>query len=505
MDLSKEELYKEIAALKEEVHSLKRSLQSDTYKLLFESSPDIIVQVDREYKIVILHLPNYPIDKLDALKGTDIFSVSPEFVHDKMKNALSKVFSTGEIVMYESEGEVLGSYKYFSNHLSAIRNEQGEIYSAYFVSRDITVQKIASIQAIDSEQKLTAIFEGSSQILTMFDKECRFVWYNRAAYDKSIHLFGRFLEVGVHFNQYLKEEFREDFNRNFQKVLNGETIVYNREYEFEDKPFILEIMLQPVYYRQGELVGVSLVGINNTERTEYEARLEKANKELIQQNEQLNQYSYIISHNLRAPIVTLLGLVNIFNQSKNDPVETEAIISHIGKSAHHLDTVIKDLNYVLSVTDKNAIMSSVNLEEEFDVVKFLLKNEITESDAMITSNFSAYPTVYSIKSYIHNIMYNLLSNGLKYKKENTAPNITISSYKHPGGMVCIEFSDDGIGLDLDKFRDKLFGFYKRFHAHVEGKGIGLHLIKKQIDSLDGRIEVESVVNKGTTFRVLLPM
>ena len=505
MDLSKEELYKEIALLKDEITSLKYSLQSNTYKLLFESSPDIIVQVDTQYKMVIVHLPNYPIDKLDALRGIDIFSVTPEAVHDKMRNALEKVFSTGEIVTYESDGEVLGSYKYFSNHLSAIRNEQGEIHSAYFVSRDITNQKNASIQAIDSEQKLTAIFEGSSQILTMFDKESRFIWYNRAAYDKSIHLFGKFLEVGVRFDQYLKEELREGFNINFQKVLNGETVVYNREYIFEGKPFFLEIMLQPVYYRQGELVGVSLVGINNTERTEYEARLEKANKELIQQNDQLNQYSYIISHNLRAPIVTLLGLVSILNQTHDDPVETEAIVSHIQKSAHHLDTVIKDLNHVLSVTDKNAIMSSVNLVEEFDIVKFLLKNEITESGAIITCDFSDYPFVYSIKSYIHNIMYNLLSNALKYKKADKAPHITILSYKHQSGMMCIEFTDDGIGVDLDKFRDKLFGFYKRFHTHVEGKGLGLHLVKKQIDSLDGRIEVESVVDKGTTFRVLLPV
>jgi PAS domain S-box-containing protein len=503
MNVNQEDLHKEILKLKEENAYLRNSMQVNTAKLLFESSPDIIVQVDAQYKIIVVHLPDYPIEQLDALKGSHIFEITPASVRNKTAAALEKVFSTGDVVIYESEGEENGVYKYFANRVSAIKNEHGEIDSAYFVSREITAQKVASIQAIESEQKLTAIFEGSSQILSLFDKENKFVWYNREAYDKSIFLFGRFLEVGKIFEDFLPEQHREKSRANFKKVLNGEIVVYHREYVYENKPFFLEIMLQPVYQNNGELVGISLVGTNVTDRREYEARLEKANKELMQQNDQLNQYSYILSHNLRAPIVTLLGLVSILNQTENDPVETEAIIEHITKSAHHLDTVIKDLNQVLSVNDKKILMSSVNLEAEFDIVKFLLKNQIEVSGAIIISDFSETVIIQSIKSYIHNILYNLLSNALKYKKEDKAPHIRVVSYMHKG-MVCIEFTDDGIGIDLEKFSDKLFGFYKRFHTHVEGKGIGLHLIKKQIDALEGRIEVESVVNEGTTFRVLLP-
>ena len=93
---------------------------------------------------------------------------------------------------------------------------------------------------------------------------------------------------------------------------------------------------------------------------------------------------------------------------------------------------------------------------------------------------------------------------MKYSKQDVVPHILVKSYKHASGLLCIEFTDDGIGVDLDKFKDKIFGFYKRFHSHVEGKGLGLHLIKKQVDALGGHIEVDSVVGQGTTFRVLLP-
>ncbi|WP_018342801.1 sensor histidine kinase [Cytophaga aurantiaca] len=503
MDSNTEDLHKEIVRLKEEIALLKKDSQLSAYKLFLESSPDIILQVDADYNVVVAHLPEHPVEKLDSFRGINIFTLTPVSMAEKLRNVLEKVFSTGETYVYEADGEVRGAHRYYLNHVSAVRNVNGEIDHAYFVCRETTIQKIASMQAEENEQKLSALFEGSSQIISLYDKDSRFIWYNRAAYDKSIFLFGKFIKVGERFDSYLQEELRAGFNANFEKVLKGEIITYTREYEYENKPFFLEIMLQPVY-QKNELVAVSLIGNNHTERKEYETRLEMANKELMQQNEQLNQYSYIISHNLRAPIVTLLGLISIFNQVKNDPEEADEVVAHITKSANHLDTVIKDLNNVLTVSDQKNIMTSVDLDAEFDIVQFLLKNEIELSRAIVKYDFSAYPVVYSIKSYIHNILYNLLSNAVKYKKQDTAPNIYVRSYKHESGFICIEFSDDGVGVDLEKFKDKIFGFYKRFHSHVEGKGLGLHLIKKQVDVLCGRIEVDSVVGQGTTFRVLLP-
>jgi len=504
MDSNTEDLHKEIARLKEEIASLKKNKQLSSYKLLLECSPDIILQVDAEYNIVLAHLPDYPVERLDALRGTNIFQVAPPDMSTKLLKVLESVFATGETMVYETEGLINGVLRFYLNHVSAIKSEHGEINYVYFVCRETTIQQLASMQAVESEQKLAALFEGSSQIISLFDKDSRFVWYNKASYDKSIFLFGKFIKIGDRFDQYLKEENRAGFNVSFQKVLQGEIVSYTREYVYEDKPFFLEIMLQPVY-QNNELVGVSLIGNNHTERKEYETRLELANKELVQQNEQLNQYSYIISHNLRAPIVTLLGLISIFNQVKNNLEEADEVVAHITKSANHLDTVIKDLNNVLAVSDQKSVMISVDLDAEFDAVRFLLKNEIDHSKAVIEYDFSKCPVVHSIKSYIHSILYNLLSNAVKYSKQNVIPQITVRSYTDDSEFLCIEFSDNGIGVDLDKFKDKIFGFYKRFHSHVEGKGLGLHLIKKQVDALGGRIEVDSIVGKGSTFRVWLPV
>ena len=504
MSFENEDLYNEIKKLKEEVNLLKNENQLSLYKLLLECSPDIILQVDADCNVVVAHIQGHSIDMLDSFRGKNVFEIVTPALFGKLKEVLGIVFRTGETVVYESEGEISGSYRYHLNHVSAIKNNSGEISYAYFVCREITNQKVVTTQALDNEQKLTALFESSSQIISLYDKERNFIWFNRAAYDKSIFLFGKHIKIGDPIDSYLKEENRAVFNVNFKKALNGESVSYNREYVYEGKMLFLHMMLQPVY-QNGEFVGVLLISNNDTDRKEYEMRLEVANKELMQQNEQLNQYSYIISHNLRAPIVTLLGLTSIFNQIKSNSAESDEVVAHITKSANHLDTVIKDLNNVLAVSDQKSIMTFVDLDAEFDTVRFLLKNEIDQSKAVIEYDFSKCTVVHSIKSYIHSILYNLLSNAVKYRKQNVIPVIIVKIYTDDSEFLCIEFSDNGIGVDLDKFKDKIFGFYKRFHSHIEGKGLGLHLIKKQVDALGGRIEVDSIVGKGTTFRVLLPV
>lgn len=131
--------------------------------------------------------------------------------------------------------------------------------------------------------------------------------------------------------------------------------------------------------------------------------------------------------------------------------------------------------------------------------------QIQHSEARFIYDFSAYPVIYSVKSYIHNLLYNLISNAIKYKKHSLAPEIYLSSYKVDDHKFCIECRDNGIGLDLERHKGKLFGFYKRFHTHVEGKGIGLHIVKKQIELLNGQIEVTSAIDEGTTFKILLPI
>ncbi|MGB7843579.1 MAG: ATP-binding protein, partial [Salinimicrobium sp.] len=116
----------------------------------------------------------------------------------------------------------------------------------------------------------------------------------------------------------------------------------------------------------------------------------------------------------------------------------------------------------------------------------------------IITDFSALPEITSVKSYLHSIFYNIISNSIKYRQALKQPVIKISS-KIDDDQVVFIFEDNGLGMDLDKKADQIFGLYKRFHNHVEGKGMGLFMVKTQVESLGGKITVESEQNKGSRF------
>ncbi|MBC7488446.1 MAG: PAS domain-containing protein [Cytophagaceae bacterium] len=509
MQHNEQELIEENKKLREEITRLNRALKENIYENLFHVSPDIIIQVDPSYKIIVIHIPEIPRERLTALHGENLFSVAPLVVHDQMRQALEKVFKQGETIHYESEAEVLGKYRHYLNYLTPIKNEMGVTSSAYFISREITEQKNSEKLRNESDNKLMALFGSSQHLHILMNTNQKLLWFNQKATETALFLFEKELEVGKSMLDYLQGEYQDTFVRYFQKAMSGESVVFPRHYVIEnDQHFYLEMMLQCIYEDEAKtrMIGISLVGVETTDRRANEVKLEKINKELIQHNQQLNQYSFVISHNLRGPIVTLLGLVNLFEQELTDEAFKNEIIQHIKKTTLHLDNIILDLNMILSQSDgRENIRSEISLSNELQMVKDLLKSQIDFAQAEIQADFQEVKNLYSVRSYIQSIFMNLVSNSIKYKKPTTPAVIRLSSHIESQSTIRIDIEDNGIGLNLEKHNDALYGFYKRFHTHVDGKGLGLHLVKTQVDLLGGKIEVKSKVNEGTTFSIYLPI
>jgi signal transduction histidine kinase len=133
-----------------------------------------------------------------------------------------------------------------------------------------------------------------------------------------------------------------------------------------------------------------------------------------------------------------------------------------------------------------------------------LRDKIAEANATIKFDFSLAKKCYCIPAYLDSIFYNLISNAIKYRAPDRDPIITLRSAIELGKMV-LTIQDNGSGIDLEKQKNKIFNLYQRFHHNVEGKGMGLFLVKTQIEALHGNIEIESQPNKGTTFRISLPL
>lgn len=227
----------------------------------------------------------------------------------------------------------------------------------------------------------------------------------------------------------------------------------------------------------------------------------KTNKELIQYNNELRQFSYTISHNLRAPVASLIGLANIIGYDNlND--DDKLIVNHIKKSAENLDIVFKDLNKIIDIRSSLAVVKEkIVLSKEINEIKSSLKNEIKNSNIIFEDNLEI-DIVFSIRPFINSILYNLISNAIKFKSRRRSLVIKISS-KQEEENVIITVEDNGIGMDLETFKDDIFKMYKRFNQHTQGKGLGLYLVKLQAESLGGEIQVTSVLNKGTRFSLVL--
>ena len=235
--------------------------------------------------------------------------------------------------------------------------------------------------------------------------------------------------------------------------------------------------------------------------------LEHANQELVQQNNQLEQFAFIAAHNLRSPLARILGLAHLLefptdtNDSSND---SSAVIKRMVDATKDLDHVIRDLNTILDVKKHTSNLTDIDLSTALTRVTKTLEREIDETQATVHADFSAASHVHAVPPYIESILFNLLSNAIKYRKPGHPPRITVRTFVEDDDYVVMRVSDNGLGIDLEKHGSSIFSLYKRFHLHTEGRGLGLYLIKTQMTAVGGHVKVESTPGEGTTFILHFP-
>ncbi len=280
--------------------------------------------------------------------------------------------------------------------------------------------------------------------------------------------------------------------------------ILTQKYKIEQQNTDLQLLNEETIQQREEIETVNnhLEDLVENRTNQLRATLDN----LTKQNQDLSQFSYIISHNLRAPVARILGLMNVFNQKDYNDDFNKQIVKHLAQTATDLDTVITDLTQIISIrNDLNKIKEQINIFEVITLEKFLLQDEIKKLNVSISTELEKEEIFFSIKSYFQSILHNLIANAIKYKSDKRSPQVIIKTDK-VNDFICLTVQDNGIGIDLDKIDTyKIFGLYQRMHDHVKGKGLGLFLVKTQIESLGGKIEVQSKLDVGTTFKVYFPI
>lgn len=238
-----------------------------------------------------------------------------------------------------------------------------------------------------------------------------------------------------------------------------------------------------------------------SERKKASAETANLIKSLEQTNQELKQFSYVISHNLRAPLANLNGLLGLLDVETINDADTLELIEAVKSSANKLDVTVNDIIDVLLIKSEDShVPELLPLAATWEKVKKTLAHLVETADAQLAENFAEAPQVLFTETYLESILTNFLSNALKYKSDDRRLVINLKTYEEADFTVLI-FEDNGIGIDLNRYGSQIFGLYKRFSNKAEGKGLGLYIVQAQITAMGGKIEVKSELNKGTRFTV----
>ena len=320
--------------------------------------------------------------------------------------------------------------------------------------------------------------------------------------------------------QYTGIGFEGKLNTVFEKVIAPEqydrALNQWRQAVEDGKPFQMEVSIRrhdgeyywhllrsvPVKLDQAKGMWVcTLTDIHNQKVRSQE--LEQKNRELSIINNDLDNFIYTASHDLKAPIANIEGLIQLLTRQLGERITEmeKRIIQMMNLSIVKFKGTIRDLaEMVKSQKETVEPPIPVAFEEMLENVKIELQDVLTESQAVIQSDFQV-PEIHYARKNLKSVVYNLISNAIKYRSSERVPHIWVST-QADGEYTILTIRDNGLGITPDQ-QQNLFRMFRRFHTHVEGTGIGLYIVKRIIENSGGRIEVESEPDQGTIFRIYL--
>lgn len=370
--------------------------------------------------------------------------------------------------------------------------------------QDITERKQSEELLQKSEANLRTIFDNTDTGYVLLDASLNVVSFNKPVYKFAADHFSMPASEGISILDYFFGDKKEAASRSLQIALRGMSPTYEVSFpqaDGHDKWYY--ISYHPVWNNEKKILGILLSITDITERKISELQEKKIAADLLQRNKDLEQFAYIISHNLRSPVANIIGVANILSDDDLTNEERKEFMEALIISVKKLDNVITDLNEILQVKHKlHENKERVNFTQIVHDIKYSISNFIENEYVEIVSDFSEIDEMSTLRSYMHSIFYNLISNSIKYRRVDVPPIIEIRSRKHKDAIE-LTFKDNCMGIDLDKRGEQVFGLYKRFHPHsAEGKGIGLYMVKTQVETLGGKISLTSEVNKGTEFKIV---
>lgn len=511
VDLSSNEMIVLNSKLRKETDELKKT--SHELNRIFNTIDETIFSVDM-IKFKLTHI-SAACEKIYGYTPEEFYSISDLWQNiiypDDMHIAYAHIESQNRETPISNQYRIIHknkSIRWIENKVIPTIDENLKLIRLDGVTSDITEKKLTEIALHENEAQIQAIFNAVlDAIIIINDKDKIVMWDAKAEALfgwKASEVVGKSLTETIippHFHEAHNAGFGHFMKTKSGPIL-GKTIevraLNKNNTEFDISLSVSASVIQNKFQFIGFVRDIS-------ERKKSERETVTLLENLQAKNKDLRQFAHIVSHNLRAPIAKILGLTALFDCELEDKEFNRGILENVIKEAVSLDSVVKDMNTIITSRDSGTeIRERIVFKNELKLITKILEKEIRESDASITTDLTEPIDIVTVKSYFYSILYNLVSNAIKYRSHKTPLRIHIQT-RQDDKFVYLLVKDNGSGIDLERNKEKIFGLYKRFHnGDIPGKGIGLNLVKTQTESLGGHVEVESKLNCGTTFKIFLP-
>ena len=350
---------------------------------------------------------------------------------------------------------------------------------------------------LKAEEKLKALIESTPDALVIVDSVGCIVIVNKQAekifgYHRS-EIIGKKVEVLIPERFKTKHpHYREGYSYNSQARAMGTGIeLFARKKDGTEFP--VEISLSPL-----KSEGLVLSTVRDISKNKEQEEALRKYSILEAKSKEMEQFTYIASHDLRQPLLTILNYIKIFDEDYADKLDEEGkfFLQSISSAATRMDNLIRGLlDY--SRLSRMKQLELVNCNETLQAVLADLGSMIHPANAKVTSH--ELPVINAYPLELSQLFQNLLANALKFKKKDVPAEVNISATKVEGGY-CFEFRDNGIGIEA-KDLEKIFIIFQRLNTieEYEGTGLGLAYCKKIVELHHGQIWVESKPNQGSSF------
>ncbi|WP_209330745.1 sensor histidine kinase [Lunatimonas salinarum] len=366
--------------------------------------------------------------------------------------------------------------------------------SAFFASSGAQM-----VHQTKMEDFFTEVLDNAPGFVVCFDRRGAVCFANSAFVNYSWRDFHK--PGFTFFDQFSSKEL-EMIRPLFKELTEGSVASKSWVSDKSRKGRVVEWRVQVLRFLGNEAIFLAW-GCEITDRIEERERMQALLDLAADQNHKLKSFTHIVSHHIRSHAGNIMGLVDLLDDPDEPVEERRKYTDLIRLTADQLDQTIRNLNQVIDIQDAlSKPRSARNLNKAVARTLLLMEGEVEAADARIDVQVDKNLWVDVVPSYLNHILLNLFSNALKFKSPARPLEIAIVA-RVDGDFVVMEVTDNGLGIDLEKFKDRLFKLYETFHRTADSRGFGLFITKVQAEMMGGSLGVESKPGKGSTFRVFL--